>query len=671
MAFRIEDLNPEQREAATYTGGPLLILAGAGTGKTRTITARVAWLLSRGADPREILAVTFTNKAANEMKERIAEMTQRQHAKALTASTFHALCLRILRKEAARLGYKPNFTVLDESDQIGLLRKIAAKTAARDEKLDPAIARAWISRAKNQGWNPPEDDESLLGAVFRRYNENLRMLNAMDFDDLLVQAVRLLGEHDDVRERWRARARHLLVDEFQDTNRLQLELVILLAGPGRPDVCVVGDDDQSIYGWRGAEISNILEFEKHFPKPRIIRLERNYRSTAPILDAANRVIRHNARRHPKALRSQAGEGEPVRLLSVPDDREEADFVASEIEDVLRDSRQTPNDFAILYRMNAQSRVFEEELRRRRIPYRLVGGQSFYDRREVKDVTAHMTVLCQPDSDPALLRILQAPPRGIGAVAVERALAFSAEHHQSLFQAMASPEFLSTCSRKLVAAIGKFRDEVLECRERISLESPARVLRGWLEESCYFADLRQSCKTTEEADSRCENVYELLRALEEACQRPGGSLPAFLDDITLDRERAEDRQEKAAGVTLITLHAAKGLEFPVVYLVGIEDGVLPHERSKAEGTLDEERRLFYVGVTRAMRRLTLTWCCQRKRYGSPVSCRPSPFLREILGEGVLEESYDRLVNRPLSGDEVAARFAALRESLRRNAAVNPG
>jgi len=664
MSFRISDLNPEQRAAATHEDGPMLILAGAGTGKTRTITARIAWLVGCGYDPAQILAVTFTNKAAREMKERIGGMVETDKGKRITASTFHALCVRILRGDAHRIGYKENFSIFDEGDQMGLIKKIINRVTARDEKLDPNLAKNWISKAKNNGWNAPEDDSTVLGAVFRRYGHELRALNAMDFDDLLVQAVRLLSEHPEVRRRWQERARHLLVDEFQDTNGLQLELVRLLANGARPDVCVVGDDDQSIYGWRGAEIRNILEFEKSFPDPRIIRLERNYRSTAHILEAANRLIRHNARRHPKRLVSHAGEGEPVRFLGAPDDRKEAEFVVGEIGSMKNSDRVPWEHFAVLYRMNAQSRLLEEELRRKRIPYRLVGGKSFYERREIKDITAYMAAILNPQDDQSMLRIIGTPPRGIGAGTVELALAFSSEREMPFFDALRSPDFLEGCSRKAQSAIAAFADSLEAARIRVLTPGadPSAIVREILDECGYLDDLRRSCKTPEEALNREENVLEILRALTDFTKRSDAGLRGYLDEISLDREREEDRNETAQGVTLITLHAAKGLEFPHVFLVGAEDGLLPHERSKSEGTVDEERRLFYVGITRAMRTLVITWCRERMRYGSPMYCRPSPFLKEILGEGVIEESYEELVNRPLPVEDIAAQFAALKAKL---------
>jgi len=661
--FRLFDLNAEQIEAVQHENGPMLILAGAGTGKTRTITARIAWLIARGEDPARILAVTFTNKAARELKDRIAGMVEPDQAKLVTASTFHALCLRILRGDAQRLGYKANFSIFDEGDQLGLIKKIINRVSARDEKLDPHLARNLISKAKNNGW-PARDEETLAGAVYRRYEQELRALNAMDFDDLLVQAVRLLSQADEVRDRWRAKVRHLLVDEFQDTNRLQLELVIQLVSERLPNVCVVGDDDQSIYGWRGAEVSNILEFEKHFPNPRIIRLEQNYRSTNAILGAANRLISNNPRRRAKKLWSPKEGGDPVRVISMPDDRKEAEFVTQEVAALCAEQKLSWEHVAVIYRMNAQSRLLEESFRKSKIPYRLVGGKSFFERREIKDLTAYMAVLLNPSDDSSLLRIINTPPRGIGPTNVELALAFSVERKLSLFEALRHHDHLDSSTRKTANAIRAFVDEIEAARVRIQTPGVdcAHVLSSLLDECGYVDDLKRSCKTPDESLNREENVKEMLLALGDYQKRSRQGLQGFLDEVSLDREREEDKEETARGVTLITLHAAKGLEFPHVFLIGTEDGLLPHERSKAEGTVDEERRLFYVGITRAMRSLVVTWCRARRKFGSPTHCRLSPFLQEIRGEQVIEESYQELMNRPMEKEDVAAQFARLRAQL---------
>ena len=661
--FRIFDLNTAQLQAVQHGEGPLLILAGAGTGKTRTITARIAWLIAQGEDPSKIRAVTFTNKAAREMKERIAEMITPEQAKLVSASTFHALCLRILRADAPRLGYKANFSIFDESDQLALIKKIITRVCARDEKLDVQLAKNLLSKAKNNGW-AARDEESLIGAVFHRYEQELRALNAMDFDDLLAQSVRLLSEFPEIRTKWQAKTRHLLVDEFQDTNRLQLELVTHLATGKPPNVCVVGDDDQSIYGWRGAEVSNILEFENHFPNPRIIRLEQNYRSTNSILSAANRLIAHNPRRHPKKLWSPGHDGESVRVIAVPDDRTEAEFVTHEVAAFCAGGSASHKQVAVIYRMNAQSRLLEENFRRLRIPYRLVGGRSFFERREIKDLTAYMAVLLNPSDDASLLRIINSPPRGIGATSVELALTFSVEKKLSLFQALRDGSYLATCTRKTADAILSFLDEIEAARVRIQTPKvdSASTLSTLLDQCGYLSDLKRSCRNSEESFSREENVKEMLRALADHQKRTGQGLQSFLDEISLDRERDEDPKEAADGVTLITLHAAKGLEFVHVFLVGVEEGLLPHERSKAEGNIDEERRLFYVGMTRAMRSLVITWCRSRKKFGETVFGRPSRFLQEIRGPQVDDESYEELMNRPMEQEDVAAQFARLRAQL---------
>ena len=663
-SFRLYDLNPEQQSAATHENGPLLILAGAGTGKTRTIVARITWLVSTGTPASKILAVTFTNKAAREMKERIAGMLTEDQADEITASTFHALCVRILRGDAEKIGYKNNFTIFDEGDQLGLIKKVINRVTAKDEKLDPGLAKNLISKAKNNGWAAPQDDETVIGAVYARYNRELHALNAMDFDDLLVQAVRLLNEHQDVRDKWRARYSQMMVDEFQDTNRLQLDLVTLLAAGDPPNVCVVGDDDQSIYGWRGAEVSNILEFEKHFPNPKIIRLEQNYRSTNPILTTANRLIKNNPRRRVKNLWSSVPGGDPVHIVAVADDKTEAEFVVGEV-GAIRNANGIPwEHFAVIYRMNAQSRLLEENLRRMKIPYRLVGGKSFFDRREIKDVLATITCLVNPQDDISLLRIINTPPRGIGATTVELALEHSAKAHRSLFETLTDIAFEQEVSRKTATAIRKFAEDLAAAR--IHLLTPGAdayaIVNGYLSETGYFEDLKNSCKTPEEALNRESGAKEILNALATHQSKKRGSVQDFLDELSLNREREEDKKEDATGLTLITLHAAKGLEFPHVFLIGAEDGLLPHERSKSEGTVDEERRLFYVGITRAMKSLTITHCRNRMKFGSAMSCRPSPFLKEIEGDSVLSESHEDIMSRPVAEEDLAASFASLRAML---------
>ena len=666
-SFRLFDLNPEQYRAATHEEGPLLILAGAGTGKTRVLTARIAWLVAQGVDPASILAVTFTNKAAKEMRERVGGMVNPAQAKLITLSTFHALCVRMLRRHAHLLGYKENFSIFDESDQMGLMKKIAARIHDKENPLDPKLARNVISKAKNFGIGEPEETGTALGSLFSKYQSELRTLNAMDFDDLLLKARELLRDHPEAREDLRSRYRHIMVDEFQDTNKLQLELVSLLTGDERPNICVVGDDDQSIYGWRGAEASNLLEFERHFPDPEVIKLEQNYRSTDVILKVANRLIKNNARRRGKNLWSDRTEGDPVRILSAADDKTEAEFIADEIQSSgPQSSKARPwTDFAILYRMNAQSRQFEEVLRERRIPYRVVGGKSFFDRREVKDVVAYLGALLNPDDDNALLRVLANPPRGIGAATLQLATEAGAKNGKGLLAILNDPEHLDVSSSRTRGAIQRFTEDW--GAYRIQLQTPgadaAAILRSILEECGYFEDLKKSCKTDEESDNRQENVRELLNALSGYCQRhPKEGARGFLDGLMLEQEKEEEKAEERDGVTLITLHAAKGLEYPEVWLVGAEEGLLPHERSKSEGTIDEERRLLYVGITRARHRLTITHCATRRKFGSVLSCTPSSFLLELAGEGVESGSMEEILSAPMEEDEVLDGFAQMRAML---------
>lgn len=661
MSFRLFDLNPQQYRAATHPEGALLIIAGAGTGKTRVLTARISWLVSQGADPASILAVTFTNKAAREMRERIATALTSQQAKAMTISTFHALCVRILRQDATLLGYKENFSIFDESDQIGLIKKLASRIHDQQEPINPDVAKNSISKAKNLGSSFPTETNTALGSLFAHYQEELRTLNAMDFDDLLLQARNLLAHHPEARARWQQRYRFILVDEFQDTNRLQMELITYLVSDPI-NLCVVGDDDQSIYGWRGAESAHLMEFEHSFRNPEIITLEQNYRSTDLILSAANRLIKNNARRRKKNLWSNEKDGEPVRVLSSSDDANEAEFIADEI--LERQKEGSWNQFAILYRMNAQARLFETALRERKVPYRVVGGRSFFDRREIKDVMAYLSALINPDDDVALLRVLTTPPRGLGKVSLQRLIEVSVQQKKTLFQILQQPTAYDGFPTKAQEAIKHFTEEWETLRIRLQTpgQEPGDLLGELLREFGYYDDLRKSCKKEEEADARENNVRELLQSLTAYCQKNRREgVQGFLDSMVLQREK-EEEEEVRDGVTLITLHAAKGLEFSHVYLVGLEDGLLPHERSKQEGTVDEERRLCYVGITRARKTLTITYCLTRKKFGTVVSCKPSPFLLEIAGDGVQQGSMEEILSQPLEEEDVDDAFARMRSLL---------
>jgi len=657
-------LNPPQRAAAERIHGPVLILAGAGTGKTRVITTRIAGMVYGDIPPHQILAVTFTNKAANEMRERVGTMVDPELAEKVTISTFHSLCVRILRTCIERLGYKKSFTIYTQSDQIGLLRRIIVRKAGKEENLDAKLANSLISQAKNAGRPPSESEDALINEVYRSYQRELKQLNAVDFDDLLVLAVRGLEENPDIRKEWQRRFRFLMVDEFQDTNHLQMRLLKLLVGPER-NVCVVGDDDQSIYGWRGADLSNILDFERFFPDPVVIKLEENYRSNNVILRLANSLIRHNKHRREKTLWSGKGEGGKVRVVAMPDAETEADWVVGEILEKQRLRNRAWDDMAILFRMNTQSRVMEERLREHQVPYKLIGGQSFYERREVKDVLAYLNLFLNHDDDISLLRVLTTPPRGIGEGTVALATQFSIDHQISVHSAMNDLEFLGSLSTRGQRSLLAFIDFLNRYADIANTPTAnyAEMARGLLKEIDYDAFLRRNCKTEEEFEMRRRNVAELLDGMHAHREKSKRGLRGFLDSVALMQEREERKEEDAGkGVSLITMHAAKGLEFPVCYIVGVEEGILPHSRSVEEGSRDEERRLLYVGITRAMEELTLTWCHSRKRYGDRMPCMPSSFFRELSKEELQETSYEALASAPADEDFAADYFARMKAML---------
>jgi superfamily I DNA/RNA helicase len=501
--------------------------------------------------------------------------------------------------------------------------------------------------------------------VKHEYLHQLKLLNAVDFDDLLLLAEKILQKHPEVREAWQSRYEYLMVDEFQDTNRLQMELIRHLTGPHH-NICVVGDDDQSIYGWRGAEIANILQFERFFKNPSVIKLEENYRSTDVILGAANGLIKNNLDRRAKQLWSSKKSADMVRLISMPGEQEEADFV---IEDMMvmkdRDNLKF-DDFAILFRTNAQTRVFEEGLRKNKIPYRIIGGRSFFDRREIKDVMAYLAILVNPDDDINLLRIINTPPRGLSDVIVENATLASQERKESVYKTLVSDAFQSTLSKRAQGAIQAFQEFVSKWQGFLSEGYPtlAEMTQDMVREMDYLPWLKRSCKDEEEATQRENGIGELLESIRSRPVRTEPELIDFLGSVCLDDERdtGKDDLEKQQGVTMITLHASKGLEFPHVYLPGLEEGILPHKRSVEEGTRDEERRLLYVGITRARERLTLTWCAARTKWGDRLPSQGSSFIRELDEKFVERSSWSELRNRPVSLDEAKNRFSAMRQML---------
>jgi DNA helicase II / ATP-dependent DNA helicase PcrA len=663
--MRLEDLNPPQRKAAETISGPVLILAGAGTGKTRVITTRICHLLRKGVRPEAILAVTFTNKAANEMRERVGSLVKKEEAKKLTICTFHSLCVRILRSDIERLGYKKNFTIYTDSEQTGLMRRVLVKCAAKGEKIDAGMALGLISRQKNKGVPASDDPEALVNIAAKEYARQLKLLNAVDFDDLLLLAEKLLREFPEVQAKWNARYDQVMVDEFQDTNRLQMELMRNLIGPAR-NICVVGDDDQSIYGWRGAEISNILDFERFFPNPTVVKLEENYRSTNPILNAANGVIRHNKDRRAKKLWSGKEGSEPVRVIAMPGEKEEAEFIVEEMELLKGREQLTWDDFAILFRTNGQIRTFEEEMRKRKIPYRIIGGKSFFDKREVKDVLGWLSVLVNPSDDINLLRIMNTPPRGMGESVAEGATEMSAVRKEPIWHTLQCGEFHRGLAARQQKAVEEFTAMLRSWQDRLSGEfsDMAALATALLQELEYVPWLKRQCKNPEEEAMREMAIFELMDSMRQRNVRTEPELIDFLASVGLedDRESSADQLEKQKGVSMITIHASKGLEFPVVYLPGFEEGIIPHKRSAEEGTKDEERRLLYVAITRAMRKLTITWCHSRTKWGDKSPCQASSFMRELDRNWVQTHTWEELRRAPVSFSEAQTGFAALRAML---------
>jgi len=691
--FDLSTLNPQQRQAVETINGPVLILAGAGTGKTRVITFRVAHMVARGIAPGHILGVTFTNKAAREMQERVRKLLPRKarspksevrsHDSGAqpspfdsqpTICTFHSLCVRILRQHIEKLGYKRNFVIYDESEQLGAVKKILAQISAKGEKTDPGAILALLSRFRNGGeraavFGDPSA-RAMAEHIQSRYESALRACNAVDFDDLILLTLRLFKEHPEALEACRAKYRYVMVDEYQDTNAAQFKLVQSLTCEHR-NLCVVGDDDQSIYGWRGAEISNLLDMEKHFPETKVVKLEQNYRSTNTILNAANAVIKHNVRRRGKKLWSQKGDGAKITLHAFASDEEEARTIAEQIE-YARLAQRTPwADQAILFRTNAQSRPLETALRQAGVRYHLIGGQSFFDRREIRDFLAYLKALLNPNDDISLLRIANVPARGLSDVTMERLLGASQERKCSVFAVMKNPAVTTTFQTRTRESIEGFAELIERTRGRLHAESQSRdphalqaLADHFLTEIGYFAELRRSEKNSEAAENRIRNLKDLVANLDgsdASSQPPFDRLQSFLERITLDNEREEEKEDAPGdAVTLITMHSCKGLEFPNVYIVGLEDGLLPHSRSKVEGTLDEERRLFYVAVTRAMQTLTISHCSGRKKYGSLMPCHPSPFLNELPPE--LVEHADEKAKQPVAPESGKARFDMLRSSL---------
>jgi DNA helicase-2/ATP-dependent DNA helicase PcrA len=660
----LEGLNEPQRDAVTNGEGPLLILAGAGSGKTRVLTHRIAYLVATGAaQPSEILAITFTNKAASEMRER-AELLVGRRVRAMWVMTFHAACARMLRAHADRLGYTRQFTIYDQADSRRLVKRCLEENGVDPKRFTPAAIHNQISDAKNH-LRDAEAYAQLVGSffeqtvadVYRSYERELHRMNAMDFDDLLVRAVNVLELFPEVREAYQQAFRQILVDEYQDTNHAQYRWLQLLAGERR-NLTVVGDPDQSIYGFRGADIRNILTFEDEFPDAKVVKLEQNYRSTQTILDAANSIISGNRGRKEKLLWSDLGPGDPIHVRELDDEHAEARFVTGEIQRLV-DEGLSRREIAVFYRTNAQSRVLEDTLVRSEIAYQVIGGTKFYERAEIRDAIAYLTALVNDQDAGAFTRIVNSPRRGIGTTSVSRVLAFANTMGISIWEAAADPAQVSGLGAAAVKAISRFMGTMTVLRERMQGGVPvSRLLGELLEETGYLEALR--AERTIEAQGRIENLEELVNVAAEydASDSEQPSVAEFLQQIALVAD-ADTRVDDDGLVTLMTLHNAKGLEYPVVFMIGFEDGVFPHSRALEEGGIEEERRLCYVGITRAERDLYITYARSRTVFGAHGYAIPSRFLSEIpanltdaeeqrpRGVGRLRE---RLISWPTSAPE---------------------
>jgi DNA helicase-2/ATP-dependent DNA helicase PcrA len=638
MSF-LNDLNPEQKKAVEAVTGPVMIIAGAGSGKTRVLTYRVAHLITLGIRPESILALTFTNKAANEMKGRISALVG-EASRSVWMGTFHSTFARILRFEAERIGYQRNFTIYDSDDSLTLVRGIMNTLGISGQQFSPQGIRARISKAKNAMVTPRAMREAGVDAmtertasVFEEYERRVKKSNAMDFDDLLLKPLDLFTHHPDVLERYQYRFRHIMVDEYQDTNRVQYALIRKLADLDK-NICVVGDDAQSIYAFRGADIRNILDFEKDYPDCAIFRLEQNYRSTKTILGAADSLMKNNVDQMPKKLWTANEAGEQIIVQACEDDREEGYKVVARIQEESLHKKIDLKDFAVLYRTNAQSRSIEDVLRRNAIPYVIVGGVAFYKRKEIKDVLAYLNVIANPQDTESLLRIINVPPRGIGGTTLKKIRDAAEDKKVTLYEGLALAELETLLAGKTLAAVRKFRALLQKYIGLKGAMSVGEMVRTLVDEIEILQELQHD--ETPEGTSRSENVEELVSALADFSARaPDAKLEDFLEEVSLvsDLDQADFGRN---AVTLMSLHAAKGLEFPVVFITGMEEGIFPLAGAVADRKeLEEERRLMYVGMTRAKRKLYLFWALSRYRHGEVTHSLKSRFLGEI-DQSLLEE-----------------------------------
>ncbi|MGS7251213.1 DNA helicase Rep [Pseudomonas sp. SK] len=642
-------LNPRQQEARDYVGGPLLVLAGAGSGKTSVITRKIAHLIQNcGIRAQYIVAMTFTNKAAREMKERVATLLRPGEGRGLTVCTFHNLGLNIIRKEHERLGYKPGFSIFDESDIKALLSDIMQKEYSGDDGIDEI--KNMIGAWKNDLVLPPEalekarnPREQTAAIVYTHYQRTLKAFNAVDFDDLILLPVKLFQEHPDVLERWQNRVRYLLVDEYQDTNASQYLLVKMLIGM-RNQFTVVGDDDQSIYAWRGARPENLMLLKEDYPSLKVVMLEQNYRSTSRILRCANVLIANNPHAFEKQLWSEMGVGDEIRVIRCKNEEAEAERVAMEILTLHLRTNRPYSDFAILYRGNYQAKLIELKLQHHQVPYRLSGGNSFFGRQEVKDLMAYLRLLVNPDDDNAYLRVINVPRREIGSTTLEKLGNYATERGISMYAASEELGLGEHLDARYTERLQRFKHWLDGVRHKVALEDPIAALHEMIRDIDYENWIRQQTASDKAAEFRISNVWFLVEALKNTLEKDEEGDMTIEDAIgklvLRDMlERQQEEEENAEGVQMMTLHASKGLEFPYVFIMGMEEEILPHRSSIEADTIEEERRLAYVGITRARQTLAFTFAAKRKQYGEIIDCTPSRFLDELPPEDLAWEGLD--------------------------------
>ncbi|MFJ2983866.1 MULTISPECIES: DNA helicase Rep [unclassified Pseudomonas] len=642
-------LNPRQQEARDYVGGPLLVLAGAGSGKTSVITRKIAHLIQNcGIRAQYIVAMTFTNKAAREMKERVATLLRPGEGRGLTVCTFHNLGLNIIRKEHDKLGYKPGFSIFDESDIKALLSDIMQKEYSGDDGIDEI--KNMIGAWKNDLVLPPEalekarnPREQTAAIVYTHYQRTLKAFNAVDFDDLILQPVKLFQEHPEVLERWQNRVRYLLVDEYQDTNASQYLLVKMLIGM-RNQFTVVGDDDQSIYAWRGARPENLMLLKEDYPSLKIVMLEQNYRSTSRILRCANVLIANNPHAFEKQLWSEMGVGDEIRVIRCKNEEAEAERVAMEILTLHLRTNRPYSDFAILYRGNYQAKLIELKLQHHQVPYRLSGGNSFFGRQEVKDLMAYLRLLVNPDDDNAYLRVINVPRREIGSTTLEKLGNYSTERGISMYAASEEMGLGEHLDARYTERLQRFKHWLDGVRHKVALEDPIAALHEMIRDIDYENWIRQQTASDKAAEFRISNVWFLVEALKNTLEKDEEGDMTIEDAIgklvLRDMlERQQEEEENAEGVQMMTLHASKGLEFPYVFIMGMEEEILPHRSSIEADTIEEERRLAYVGITRARQTLAFTFAAKRKQYGEIIDCTPSRFLDELPPDDLAWEGLD--------------------------------